>query len=378
MYFVEKTKGINFIKQFDYMLFVAVLLLSGIGIVALNSATLSMPDGSTIMLKQIISLILGITVSLVVCAIDYKDFKTLGIVLYIIAVILLVVVLFKGTGKATWGSNSWLSLPVIGSFQPSEIAKITVIIVTSMLFERMKEGQGKNNVLKLIAYTAIPIGLVLAQPDAGTALVFMFVFAVMVFIYGIPYRYVFITVGTFLLSLPLLWLFVLKDHQKWRIKTFVNPELDPLGKGFQVIRAKLAIGSGQIFGKGLFEGIQTQNGGVPVKESDFIFTVIGEELGFIGTAAVLVIIFFILMRCLYIAKNSRDLFGSFLVVGLTSMLTFHFIENIGMCIGVLPVTGIPLPFISAGGSAMVTNYFAIGIILSVSMRRKRAIFNSSQ
>lgn len=378
MYFVEKTKGINFIRQFDYMLFIAVLLLSAIGILALGSATLSSQSNS-VLIKQVISVAIGIIAALVISTFDYKDFKTLGIVIYIVSIILLVVVIFKGSGRDEWGANSWLNLPLIGSYQPSEIAKIAVIVVISIFFERIKEGQlDRKNILKLFVYTAIPVALVLKQPDMGTAMVFMFVFTIMVFICGIPYRYIFIALGTFVASLPVLWLFVLQEHQKWRFKVFLDPDLDKAGKGFQVIRSKLAIGSGQIYGQGLFQGIQTQNNGVPVNQTDFIFTVIGEELGFIGSVAVLVIIFFILMRCLYIAKNSRDAYGSFVVVGLTGMMGFHFIENIGMCIGVLPVTGIPLPFMSQGGSAMVTNYIAIGIILSISMRRKRTIFNNTQ
>ncbi|MFZ5985961.1 MAG: FtsW/RodA/SpoVE family cell cycle protein, partial [Bacillota bacterium] len=172
------------------------------------------------------------------------------------------------------------------------------------------------------------------------------------------------------------WFFVLNEKRKDRIRVFFNPELDPLGSGWNVIRSKMAIGSGQIFGKGLFKGIQTQNSSVPVKESDFIFSVVGEELGFVGAVIILVLVFFILMRCVYIAKNARDSYGSFLVTGVTSFLAIHFIENIGMSIGLLPVTGIPLPFVSAGGSSMLTNYIAMGIVLSVSMRRQRVIFNT--
>lgn len=379
MYFVEKTKGINFIKQFDYILFVSVIVLSVVGIFVLGSATRTLTYSNTIKI-QIISLVLGVLICILFSAIDYKDFKVLGFIFYFASIILLVIVYFKGTGQEIWGSKSWLQIPFIGSFQPSEIAKIAVVVVTAVFFERIKEDKGNRNVLKLIIYTAIPVALVLIQPDAGTAMVFIFIFMVMVFISGIQYRYILTALGTFILTVPLLWFFILQPHQKDRIRTFMNPELDPLGAGFQVIRSKMAIGSGQIFGMGLYNGIQTQSSGVgvPVKESDFIFSVIGEELGFIGAAAVLIIIFFILLRCLYIAMNSRDVYGSFLVVGLTAMMAFHFIENIGMNMGVLPVTGIPLPFISKGGSAMITNYIAIGIILSVSIRRKRSIFNSSQ
>lgn len=378
MYFVEKTKGINVAKRFDYLLFISVLILTIIGLIVLHSATHSDKNSSVIKI-QIISMVIGIALALMISMLDYKDFKTIGIALYLISVVLLVIVLFKGVGYQSWGSNSWLKIPIIGiSFQPSEIAKITVIMVTAMYFERLKlnEEQNKKNVLKLIVTAVLPIALVVLQPDYGTAMVFIFMLMVMVFIYGIKYRYIFMTMGAFLVTAPFVWFFALNDRRRDRILTFLYPEREPLGAGFQVIRSKMAIGSGQIFGKGLYNGIQTQNDGVPVKESDFIFTVIGEELGFIGSIAILILIFFILMRCLYIAMNSRDMYGSFMVVGLTGMMGFHFIENIGMCIGILPVTGIPLPFISAGGSAMITNYFATGIILSVSMRRRRTIFNS--
>lgn len=379
MYYVEKTKNLNYLKQFDYLLFIIVLILSAIGMLALSSAVKSNANGNAVLLKQGVSIALGIVIAILLSAFDYKDLKTVGAIFYFIALALLVIVIFKGFGKEEWGSNSWLKVPLIGSLQPSEIAKIMMVIITSIFFERFKDGQWtRKDLIKLLIYAAIPIGLVLLQPDYGTAVVFFFMLAVMIFISGFPYKYILILAGSFVASLPILWFFILKPFQKNRILAFLSPESDPLGRGYQVSRSKLAIGSGQLFGKGLYQGIQTQSNGVPVNESDFIFTVVGEEMGFIGAAVVVLLIVLMLIRCIYIAKNSRDFYGTFIVVGLTGMLGFHFIENIGMCIGVMPVTGIPMPFFSNGGSAMVTNYIAIGIILSVSMRRKRAIFNSSQ
>lgn len=383
MYFVEKTKGTNFIRQFDYPLFLAVLILSLIGVAVLKSAV-GTTGVSSVWLRQVIFLITGIILAFITSTIDYKDFKTLGIVVYIVSVILLILVLI--IGDEANGSTSWLNLPVIGRFQPSELAKVAFILVIPVFFERLKEGQqvGKNTV-KLLVYTAIPIALVFLQPDAGTALVFIFTFIVMLFIYGIPYKYFFIAIGSIAASAPFMWLFILPSHIKSRFLTFILPNTDLQGKGLQVSRSKMTIGSGQLFGKGLFHGLQTQNSSsmassfnVPEKQNDFIFSVIGEELGFIGTMLVLALVCFILFRCLYIARNSRDEYGSFMVIGITAILAFHFIENIGMNIGVLPVTGIPLPFVSQGGSALITNYISLGILLSVSMRRKRAIFNSTQ
>ena len=389
MYFVEKTKGTNYVKQFDYLLFAAILLLSVIGIAVLKSAIGDSGTGlSSTWLKQVICLAIGIGLAIVISTIDYKDFKTLGIILYIISIALLVLVLLIGDTRN--GSRSWLGgIPIINSFQPSELAKVAFAVVIPIFLERLKEGQDiVKNAVKLIIYTALPIGLVLLQPDVGTALVFIFAFVIMLFIYGLPYRYFFIVLGTFAASAPILWFFVIPEkfpYIKDRILTFIFPETDLQGGGLQVSRSKMTIGSGQLFGKGLFHGLQTQNSGsvsssfnVPEKQTDFIFSVIGEELGFVGSMIVIAIIFFMLFRCIYIAMNSRDAYGSFMVICITSMLGFHFIENIGMCIGVLPVTGIPLPFVSQGGSSLVANYLNAGILLSVSMRRKKTIFNSSQ
>lgn len=386
MYFVEKTKSTNYVKQFDYPLFLAVLILSVIGIIVLRSA-IGEAEVTGTWVKQLVCLAIGLVLCITVSAIDYKDFKTLGFLLYVFSLFLLVLVLV--IGKEVNGSKSWLNVPLIGTFQPSEIAKVAFAVVIPLFFERLKEGQDiTKNTIKLLIYMAMPIGLIFLQRDVGTALVFIFSFIILLFIYGIPYRYFLAAFGSFLALAPVLWFFVIPakfPHIKSRILTFLFPEMDLQDKGLQVYRSKMTVGSGQIFGKGLFHGLQTQNSSpfvssynVPEKQNDFIFSVIGEELGFIGSIIILLIIFFILMRCIYIAMNSRDAYGSFLVICITSMLAFHFIENIGMCIGVLPVTGIPLPFISQGGSSLVANFLNVGILLSVSMRRKKPIFNSSQ
>lgn len=381
MYFVEKTKGTNFIKQFDFPLFIAVFLLSVIGIVALMSAIQGMPSWQSSWLKQLICLLIGVFIAITISTMDYKDFKTLGSLLYLMSIGLLVLTLFIGIEK--YGSKSWLDLPVVNNFQPSEIAKVAFVLVIPVFFERLKEGTDVwKNLFKLIVYASVPIALILKQPDVGTACVFIFSFIVMLFIYGIPYKYFFIALGGAAASAPFLWLYILPRHIKGRIMTYLNPDLGLQDAGYQVSRSKMTIGSGQIFGKGLFHGLQTQNSNavqsnsfnVPMKQNDFIFTVVGEELGFIGSMVVVILIVFILLRCLYIAQNARDSYGAFIVVGVMGIFAFHFIENIGMCIGLLPVTGIPLPFMSQGGTALIANYMSIGVLLSISMRRKRTIF----
>ncbi len=392
MYYVEKTKGTDYFKQFDYPLFAAVLLLSAYGIIALRSALGSpsstdtlVPGVSNVWLKQVICLGIGIIAAIVISAIDYKDFKTLGIVLYLGSIALLVLVLI--IGKETNGTMGWIEVPVIGGFQPSELSKVAYVVIVPLFFERLKEGKnvGKN-VVKLIIYALLPIGLVLLQPDVGTAMVFVFAFVVLLFIYGIPYKYFLIAIGAFAAAAPIIWLYVLPmkrfDHIRNRILTFIFPENDLLGAGLQVYRSKVTIGSGQIFGKGIFYGLRESGTSsmfnVPANETDFIFSVIGEEMGFIGSVIFVLIVFFLLFRIIQISMSARDMYGSYMAICVAAMLGFHFIENIGMCIGVMPVTGIPLPFVSQGNSSLIANYLNIGILLSISMRRKKTIFNSSQ
>ncbi len=381
MYSVEKTRGLNFIRQFDYPLFIAVLLLSFIGLVVLSSATKVMPagfNGSRMMLAQIAGLTIGVVCALILSVFDYKNFKLLGFLIYAVGILLLIAVLIIGTRN--YGSKSWFNIPGFGTFQPSELAKITTILFVSVFLERIKEEarNKRGDIIKFLIYSMIPIGFVFLQPDFGTAMVFMFITFVMAFIGGLPFKYI---GGLIIAAVPaslITWFFILNDIQRARFFSFLTPEKFQQGEAYNVLRAITAIGSGQLTGKGLYQGIQTQNLGVPVKWSDFIFSVVGEELGFVGCLAVVSLIAFILLRSIYIAKNSRDSYGSFVVIGITGMLAFHFIENIGMNIKLLPVTGIPLPFVSAGGSSMVTNFIAIGLVLSVSMRRKKTIFNSNE
>lgn len=369
-----KRNTIDFVRDFDYISFSLILLVASFGLVVLHSATRVMPsnvNGNSLFVKQVIALLMGIALCLIISAVDYQSIKNVSWVFYIGCIILLIGVLFWGTGKAQVGTNGWFNFKGV-SFQPAEISKLAFIVHIAKFFEKIREKDNKyKNIVKLILYAAIPVILVLAQPDAGSAMVYMFIFAVMVYICEIPYKYIFLAIGSFLASLPVLWLFLLQPHQKDRIISFISPEKYSKTISFQVTQSTLTIGAGQLTGNGLYNGIQTQSLGVPEKHTDFIFSVIGEEFGFIGCGAVIVLFLVILLRCLYIAKNSKDAYGSFLVTGITSMLFFHIAENIGMNIRLLPVTGIPLPFISYGGSSLITNFIAIGVSLSVSATNKR-------
>jgi rod shape determining protein RodA len=375
MYFVEKLKPENPYKRFDYLLFFSVMTLSIIGLFVLNSAVANKPN---ILKSQVLAFIMGVALCLILSAIDYKNLKFLSLLFFFGAIGLMVLTLFIGSGEEL-GNKNWIKIAGM-SVQPSEFAKIAYIILASVFLERIKESQeqNKSDIIKFFVYSCIAIGFVLLQKDLGTALVFIFIFLVFIFIVGIPYRYIFILCGCLALSMPFIWVYVLNDRRKERILSFISPEIDPLGAGYNVIMSKMAIGSGQLFGQGYGNGIQTQSGSVPVNESDFIFSVVGEELGFIGGMIIVVLGLFIILRCIHIAKNAGDAYGSFLVIGITGMISFNFIENIGMSMGLLPVTGLPLPFVSQGGTAMLVNFIAIGIVLSVAIRSKKSSFISSQ
>lgn len=379
MYFLEKTKAISFVKQFDYILFFAVLTLSVSGVVVLRSAVLTLPSGDSMLNTQIVSIILGIIAAVIIALFDYRQFKTVGFVIYIICLLLLVYVLKWGIGYESYGSSSWIYIPGLTSFQPSEIMKISYVIIGSLFLERLREGNEQlRDFIKFLFYVGLPVILILLQPDYGMVIVYLSGLLVMIFVFGIKYKYIFLSVAGLLSSFPFVWKYALNEPRKLRIIEFLRPGSDPSGASWQLDRAEIAIGSGRVFGSGLFKGIQTQSSYVPVKESDLIFSVIGEELGFVGALFFVILILFIILRCVYIARNSSDFFGSYIVMGITGMLGFQFIQNIGMSIRLIPVTGLPLPFVSAGGSAMVTNFVLIGVVLSVSLRRKRPVFVNSK
>jgi rod shape determining protein RodA len=384
IFIIEKIKGLKNTKQFDILLFGSVVTLTAVGLYMLYivSPTLNTTNhpnqGADTVSKQLISIIIGVIWSLFLASIDYRHYRIPGYAAYIGSIVLLVLVMFFGAGGATWGSKRWITLPIVGNFQPAELTKITFIVVISTFFERIKQNTAERvDYVKMILYTGLPIMLIWIQGDTGTAVVFMFIFFVIAYFCGLKYRFVFAGLGVVIAAIPLLWFFVLENYQKMRILTFLNPELDKQDKGWQVTRSKIAIGSGQGFGRVFDNSSPSQFSQVPERDTDFIFTVIGEKLGFIGCTVFVLLIVFFLLRCAYIASKANDSYGSFMVIGLTGMMAIHFIENIGMCIGIMPVTGIPLPFVSKGGSSMITNYTAIGIILSVSMMREKTHYREN-
>jgi rod shape determining protein RodA len=263
------------------------------------------------------------------------------------------------------------------SFQPSEFAKIGFICVTAVWLDRMdRTASFWRDLLILLGLSLAPIVLVLLEPDAGTALVYLFAYVVMLFVYGIKYRYFIGSLGLLAAVSPLIYFFLLRDFQRARILALFFPGSDSLGTTYQIDNALMAIGSGGWFGKGLYHGVLTQSGAIPVRESDFIFAVIGEEMGFVGALVFIVLLAGLVILAMSVSRRAPDRIGKLIAAGIAAMFAFDFIINIGMCVGLLPVSGLPLPFVSYGGTAMVSNLVAVGFLFSISLRRKRSIFQS--
>ena len=357
------------IKNIDLGIIISVLCLVIIGVIAIYSATGAAYGGSLSYIKtQIVAFILGIIGIVFVLLIDYNTFGEMEKIIYIVNILLLIAVLVFG--KEIKESRSWIILGPV-RFQPSEIVKIGFILTFA---KQLEKREGSLDTLKgvapLILYMVPIIGLILRQPDFGTALVFVFFSFFMLYAAGMNYKFILGIGALGIISAPALWLYYLKPYQKHRIMVFFNPELDPLGTGYHVIQSKIAIGSGQFLGKGLFQGTQNNLGFIPERHTDFIFSVIGEELGLLGSIIIILLFLWLIMRCMYIAKISKDSYGKYITVGVMAMFLFHVLENIGMTIGIMPVTGIPLPFISYGGSSLLTNMISIGLVLNVGMRRQ--------
>ena len=357
------------LRNFDYYLFFACVLLSLIGLILVFSASRSY-GGYKIIIVQFAALILGLGVCIWVAFWDYEFLSTKWKYILGANVFLLVLVLVIGIGGEEVGGNSWIDLGVI-KFQPAELVKIGYIICFAVQLDACKRDiNNPKNVIMFVLHFALIFGLIMLQPDFGTGMVFLAIFAGMLFVARISYKYVLAAVGSLFAIVPLMWFFFLGEYQKDRIRVFLNPELDPLRSGYQVIQSKLAVGSGEIAGRGLFNGVQTQLGYLPAKHTDFIFSVAGEELGFIGAAFILALIVFIIARCFYIAHNAKNSLGAFIATGIGMMLLAQSFENIGMTIGLMPVTGITLPFVSYGGSSLVTTFLAIGIVLNIRIRHR--------
>ena len=365
---VVKLRGKDGLKAVDYYLVVPVLTMTIIGLYVLQkvlSKGYAAYPGNYY--RQIVATVGGVIAALIISLLDEHLLKVVGRVIYAAALFLLILVPIDGYSLAgTWGADSWLKLPVIGNFQPSELAKIGLVMLAADIFEQMhnKEVTMLKGFGKMAAVYAPPMLLILAQPDFGTAMVIVFTFICMLFAWGVRYRYFLLAFSSFVvIVVPLVWSFYLKPYQKERILSLLFQGSSPQSE-YNLQQSQLAIASGGLAGN--HTGILTP---VPVKESDFIFAAISEHMGFIGTTTVIILAFFFLCRCLYVAAKVKTKSASYMMTGFTGYFAFHFIENMGMAVGLLPITGIPLPFMSLGGTAMLINYLAFGVMLNISINR---------
>ena len=361
------------LKNIDWGIFICCILLSIIGMIALFSATYDSEDTS--LQRQLIWFVICIPVVFIIIFIDYEAIAKISPILYGIVLILLVIVLFTDPVN---GATSWFNLGFL-SIQPAEFAKIAVILFFALVLCKIQE-KGKNEInrptklLIALAVVAIPVLLIIKQPDYGTAAAFLVATVMILYTAGINKKYIIGTILLVVIAVPLLYFFVLPEHAKDRIEVFLNPESDPRGSGYNLTQSKLAIGAGQLTGMGLLKGNQTQLGFLYPKTTDFIFSVIGEEMGFIVAGTIIILYVIFITKIIYIAKTAKDSAGTLIASGIAGIFIFHMIENIGMVMGLLPITGVPLQFISYGGSSMITNYIMIGILLNISGKRQKTIF----
>ncbi|MFA6222490.1 MAG: rod shape-determining protein RodA [Desulfomonilaceae bacterium] len=363
---------IDSVLKFEWLLVVDAVILSIVGIALIYSATIPMGVmGRSFVIKQTAWLFLGLTLLLLFSFVDYRALDRWGIWIYVF--ILLALITVSIFGRVTSGSRRWIDLGMM-RFQPSEFAKLAVVIVMAKSLSGRLRGPLKDwtEILKNLGLVLVPVIFVATQPDLGTAIVLLLVALSMVLFVGLSKKIWTAIGGLALISLPLVYVgakYFLLDYQKKRLLTFLNPEHDPLGAGYQIIQSQIAVGSGGLLGKGYLKGTQNQLMFLPVKHTDFIFAVLSEEWGFVGCAIILLLFVIFILRGLTVAGRARDDFGTLLSVGCVSIIFWHVTINVAMVMGVAPVVGVPLSFVSYGGSSLLLSFLVTAILTSVSARR---------
>lgn len=360
------------IKNFDWITFVIIMLLSIAGILTIYSATRSPITNETpnFYIKQIYWLIISIAALLAITGFDYSWLKRLSYLFYWMGILLLLIVLV--IGRSGMGAKRWIELGFL-SFQPSEVFKVFFVLALSRYLEEINT---QLNLIMLLRFffilVALPFLLIFKQPDLGTSVIIIIVFLVLVAMKGLEKRTATLIIIIGIVSIPfldnILWE-NLKDYQKNRIVAFMEPEVDPSGIGYHINQSKIAIGSGKVFGKGYLKGTQGPFRFLPEKHTDFIYAVLAEEWGFAGGLFILFLYLTLLLRGLNTALKAKDEFGRLLAIGITSIFCIHFFVNIGMTMGIMPVVGIPLPFMSYGGTALITNFLLAGMLINIRARR---------
>jgi rod shape determining protein RodA len=360
----------------DLVMIGAVSALTVVGLLMIYSATAPRlaaigSSESTELVRQGFFVLLGVTAFIIASALSDRTWQALAPVVYGVALFLLVVVL-SPVGVVRQGAQRWISLGII-DLQPSEIAKPAVVMALALLLAPVQENQMRwTRIARAIGIATLPAALVFVQPDLGTALVFGFVTVVMLFVAGTSVRQIAVLLISAVIGLVMmLELGVLQDYQVNRLVGFLNTEEHSLSLNYNQNQSQIAIGTGGLFGQGLFEGTQTNLAFVPSQSTDFIFTAVGEQLGFVGGSIVLGLFAVMIWRMLMVANLARDRFAQLTAAGIAAMFAFHVFVNVGMTVGILPVTGIPLPFLSEGGSFYISMMMSVGVVNSIWMRRVR-------
>lgn len=370
-----KIKENRMVQRLDIPLLLGVIGILIVGLVTIASAThVNTPsdDRYWYLQRQGMFAVGGLIWAFMITNFfDYRALKGWGTKIYIFNLVMLLAVMFFG--HSALGAQRWIQLGPI-SIQPSEFSKVIMIISLAALLEsRVGQLNRWREVIPVALFVLVPFLLVAKQPDLGTGLVFLAIFLGMIFVAGISMKILGIVFGAFLAMLPVIWHF-LHDYQRMRLMVFINPNIDPLGSGYHIIQSKIAIGSGMLFGKGLFGGTQSQLNFLPENHTDFIFAVVGEEFGFIGGVFLLLLYLLVLWRGVKIARECKDTFGMLLASGITSMIGFHVLVNAGMTMGIMPVTGIPLPLMSYGVSSLLTNITCLGLLMNIHMKQQSLHF----
>lgn len=366
MWFLSK------LKFFDLPLFIIMVLIQALGLLVLYSTSLSNAS-LNIFWRQLLFTTAGLVLFFVFAFYNYHNAsKANRIVFPILLIVLLFVLIF---GREIRGSSRWIDFGFF-RFQPAEFAKITLAIVLARWFAlRQHLVNSWRYVFVTIILALTPFVLVLLEPDLGSAIVLFSVWAGMLLASPINRKFLAIFALGFVFVAAFGWAFVLQDYQRQRLEVFLNPELDPQGKGYNVRQATIAVGSGRILGRGLGKGLQSQLKFLPERQTDFIFAAASEEIGFLGSGALVLLYGFLLFRLITIMQNSKDYLGRYLLMGVFCIFFTHIVVNIGMNMGVMPVTGIPLPFMSYGGSALFVSYITLGIAQNVAIQSKALRFN---
>ena len=362
--------------RLDWVLALAVAALIGMGSLLVWSATRQRMldadlDPAAFFKRHLLNAVIGLALASVAALVDYRSLQAYAPVVYVGSCLGLVAVLTP-LGSTINGAHSWIVLGGGFQVQPAEFAKVALVVGMAMLLSEARDGSPPDrDVLLVLALAAVPMALIMLQPDLGTVLVLVFIVLGVLAISGAPARWIVGLLGAgVLVCVVAVQVGVLDQYQVDRFAAFANPELDPRGVGYNTNQARIAIGSGGVLGKGLFEGTQTGGRFIPEQQTDFIFTVAGEELGLVGASVLLLLLGAVLWRGLRIASASPDAFGRLVAAGVVAWFAFQSFVNIGMTLGIMPVTGLPLPFVSYGGSAMFANLVAVGLLQNVHLRSR--------